>query len=1560
MAKLDSTKIYGNLDVARDLDVKGNATKSGVQIATINDNVASATKLQTARTFTIAGDATGSANFDGTANATITVTIVDDSHNHIISNVDGLQTALDGKSDNHAHPYRADTWLPTLAEIGAEPVFSKNTAFNKALGTTAGTVAEGNHTHDSRYYTESETDALLDTKSGVGHVHVVTWNDVTGTPETFTPAAHDHDDVYYLKSLADSKFVDVAGDAMTGQLSVSRGGTTIGGTNLANAWLLSGTTTEGIGIDNNEIIKLGGTLYFGTGDSNIIELKVGNAAKAQVKADGLYELNSRVWTAATFDPATKLGVSAKAADSELLDGLDSSQFLRSDTDDTFTGSTLTLNGTTRVNTNGGVTGLYIQRSAGTSNEYTKHYVDDAVYNIHYKNDESENHMKFTLENTDTESGGGASANSGYILFSQSSSETILKVNENKVYHEGFKPTSADTNSISATLASGYYGIGKPDGTTTDWIRTTANGIIPYAPGGASALGTSSWPFNTIHGNNIYDNGTLLANKYLGISAKAADSNLLDGINSTQFVRNDTSNTLSGDLTITKADPTLRLFDDNTATGNYPRILFDTTNNQGVMIRHTEFDGEIPGSGPFALVIERSPNNLQTSNKTKLIVEGEIYADGTQQVYHPGNKPSPAALGAIPTTEKGVANGVATLDSGGKLPVSQLPSIALNDTFVVASQAAMLALTAQTGDVAIRTDISTTFILKGSSASTLADWEELISPLDGVTSVTAGTGLTGGTITSTGTLAIDFGTGTNQAARGDHNHDSAYLGISAKAADSDKLDGLDGGQFLRSDVDDNWGGTLYNSAAGKGISWNQYGTSGIFNGNGDQANYTTHNVKFKGWWGMGMYDHTDTVRGYYDFRTGKWDTLGGFYKNGVEMYHPGNKPTPSDVGALATTGGTLTGTLTIDCSTFNTMQLYTEEGTAQIADTFVDTTTYKSYIFFNVGQNSNDPGYIMHETSDTETNEGVLHLCPSDDNAYGDYVSIHGTDDADVIKLHTSGVIEGVTDLKAVTVFENGTTLSSKYLGISAKASDSNLLDGLDSSAFLRSNANDDFTGTLNYTNATGTILSFSGTPALTRHGGLNSKSLGLGADDTLFLGAGESRNIMASNITDGRETVEIGADTSVNIHVSPDNWASWGTRKTLSVTYADIQWDGNSIYHASHHPLADKLTTARTISLGGDLSGSASFDGSANITINASVADDSHNHTNYLPLAGGTVSGQLLLSKNGAGDNIKIGDDAWIGDINQPNTIGIKGVQNSGYGYVRFGSDSNNLGYNGSKLVYGSNEVYHKGNKPTPAEIGAIISFITVNKPSHGITALTGMSYSAAGGWEVVDLANDKFVEGLAYPIDSNNLKIFLDGTIDISEVGGAILDENSQAVADGEEYHMSQTNNGKFTTAEYDSGYEDLAFIVIGDKIRLLVEKDPLDIDEGIADTNTPNTVLAYNDQAVLTTEARGTAFNKAFGTTEDTVAEGNHTHNTIGNALSVGGQLTVSTGGANVTGNTTVTGNMTATGIVSGASASITGNITGNAVTAGTLTSTGGASVAGDVSANTLTLNGWTLSIV
>ena len=64
----------------------------------LSGNASTATALATSRTISLTGDVSGSASFDGTANATITATVADDSHNHVISNVDGLQSALDGKA----------------------------------------------------------------------------------------------------------------------------------------------------------------------------------------------------------------------------------------------------------------------------------------------------------------------------------------------------------------------------------------------------------------------------------------------------------------------------------------------------------------------------------------------------------------------------------------------------------------------------------------------------------------------------------------------------------------------------------------------------------------------------------------------------------------------------------------------------------------------------------------------------------------------------------------------------------------------------------------------------------------------------------------------------------------------------------------------------------------------------------------------------------------------------------------------------------------------------------------------------------------------------------------------------------------------------------------------------------------------------------------------------------------------------------------------------------------------------------------------------------------------
>ena len=66
--------------------------------------------------------------------------------------------------------YYTNARVKAYADTLYEPIFSKNTAFNKNFGTSAGSVCEGNdtrlsdartplsHTHDDRYYTETESD----------------------------------------------------------------------------------------------------------------------------------------------------------------------------------------------------------------------------------------------------------------------------------------------------------------------------------------------------------------------------------------------------------------------------------------------------------------------------------------------------------------------------------------------------------------------------------------------------------------------------------------------------------------------------------------------------------------------------------------------------------------------------------------------------------------------------------------------------------------------------------------------------------------------------------------------------------------------------------------------------------------------------------------------------------------------------------------------------------------------------------------------------------------------------------------------------------------------------------------------------------------------------------------------------------------------------------------------------------------------------------------------------------------------------------------------------------
>lgn len=113
------------------------------------------------------------------------------------------------------------------------------------------------------------------------------------------------------------------------------------------------------------------------------------------------------------------------------------------------------------------------------------------------------------------------------------------------------------------------------------------------------------------------------------------------------------------------------------------------------------------------------------------------------------------LGTASTKNTGTGSGnIPILDSSGKLADSVVPKIAMTNTYVVSSQSSMIGLSsAQEGDVAVRTDLNKSFILKATPYSLLSNWQELLTPTDAVTSVNGSTGAVTISLAALGGLSI---------------------------------------------------------------------------------------------------------------------------------------------------------------------------------------------------------------------------------------------------------------------------------------------------------------------------------------------------------------------------------------------------------------------------------------------------------------------------------------------------------------------------------------------------------------------------------------------------------------------------------------------------------------------------------------------------------------------------------------------------------------------------------------------------------------------------------------
>ena len=293
---------------------------------------ASADSLTTARTIALSGDVSGSTSFDGSANVTITATVADDSHNHIISNVDGLQTALDAKL-----PLAGGQLTGNITFSGAQTVDGRDLSADgsKLDGIEAGATAD---------QTAAEILTAIKTVDGAGSgLDADTLDGVqgssyaqlaspalTGTPTAPTAAAGTN-----TTQLATTAFVSTAVanvvDAAPGALDTLN--------ELAAA--LGDDANFSTTVTNSIATKLplaGGQM---TGNITFSSTQTVDGRDLSVdgaKLDGIEAGATADQTASEILTAIKtVDGSGSGLDADTVDGLNSSSFLRSDASDTATG-----------------------------------------------------------------------------------------------------------------------------------------------------------------------------------------------------------------------------------------------------------------------------------------------------------------------------------------------------------------------------------------------------------------------------------------------------------------------------------------------------------------------------------------------------------------------------------------------------------------------------------------------------------------------------------------------------------------------------------------------------------------------------------------------------------------------------------------------------------------------------------------------------------------------------------------------------------------------------------------------------------------------------------------------------------------------------------------------------------------------------------------------------------------------------------------------------------------------------------------------------------------------
>lgn len=134
-------------------------------------------------------------------------------------------------------------------------------------------------------------------------------------------------------------------------------------------------------------------------------------------------------------------------------------------------------------------------------------------------------------------------------------------------------------------------------------------------------------------------------------------------------------------------------------------------------------------------------------------------------------------------------------------------------------------------------------------------------------------------------------------------------------------------------------------------------------------------------------------------------------------------------------------------------------------------------------------------------------------------------------------------------------------------------------------------------------------------------------------------------------------------------------------------------------------------------------------------------------------------TNNGNGTNFKVGDDAWIGDVNIANTLRIKGQQDSTKGYIVFGdSDGKTLGRSGTgALIY---DGFFSAN-------GEISSLQSIGDEGGQINLALAATNTTLNGSVALDIYQNKF---RIFETAGTNRGVYIDLTSASAGVGTNLL----------------------------------------------------------------------------------------------------------------------------------------------------------------------------------------------